>query len=205
MSTTLSSSLRLGPLGAACTASGVLGVATALATVLWSPAVPDTQWSYPFPLGVQWVVSLVLAVTHLLTAAGFLGVLAARPYGASHAASVALRVAVVGLVLLSVAEILSGAIGRSDVDSSAAGVVGSVFGVASLLNALGAVVAGVVIVRAGRWQGLGAWMVLASGLVLILLVTPANLAGSETFRTIALTLWSLTFIPLGLSVARSSR
>jgi hypothetical protein len=194
---------RLPAYGAACVASGVLGLVAGAVTLLYDPAVPSDQWSYPFSTSVQWVVSVGLALTHVLSALGFAGVLLARPHGDSRAASVTLRIAVVGFWLLALAELLSGAIGGEDVDSSAAPWVGTLFGVASLLTALGGVVAGIVIVRAGRWRGPGAWMVLASGVVMIVLVTPANIAGDLVLRTLALIVWSLTFIPLGRSVARS--
>jgi hypothetical protein len=39
---------------------------------------------------------------------------------------------------------------------------------------------------------------LASGVILIGLVTPANIVDNEVFRMIALTLWSICFVPLGL-------
>ncbi len=58
-------------LGMACAASGVLGVLAGVITITlaYPPAVPDDQWSYPFPVGVQWAISVALAVTHALTLA----------------------------------------------------------------------------------------------------------------------------------------
>lgn len=194
----------LGTYGAACLASGVLGVVAGLVTLLYSPAVSSDQWSYPFSTTTQWVVSIGLAITHALSAVGFLGVLRARPYGDHHAAAVTLRIAVAGFAMLSIAELLSGAIGARDVDSGAAAWVGAIFGVASLMTALGGLVAGVVIVRTRLWTGVGAWMVLASAVVMLALVTPANVNGSVVFRTLALVLWSLTFLPLGRTLSRST-
>ncbi|MGI8653488.1 MAG: hypothetical protein ACR2I7_11910, partial [Geodermatophilaceae bacterium] len=55
------------------------------------------------------------------------------------------------------------------------------------------------------WHGLGRWMVLASGVVMILLVTPAIISGDLVLRMLALTLWSLTFIPLGRAISTSAR
>jgi hypothetical protein len=194
---------RLQVYGGACVASGLLGVAAGLATLLYDPAVPSEQWSYPFTTSMQWMVSIGLAVAHALTALGFLGILKARPYADSRAATTTLQLAVAGFVLLTLAELLSGAIGGENVDSTAAGWVGTLFGVASLLTAIGGLVAGTVIVRARQWTGLGAWMLLASGVVMVLLVTPANVTGAVTFRTVALVIWSLTFLPLGRAIARS--
>ena len=72
------------------------------------------------------------------------------------------------------------------------------------MTALGGLVAGAVIVRTHRWTGAGAWMVLASGAVMLVLVTPANVSGNLVFRTVALILWSLTFVPLGRTLTRST-
>jgi hypothetical protein len=47
-------------------------------------------------------------------------------------------------------------------------------------------------------------MVLASGVVMLVLVTPANINGALVPRTLALILWSLTLVPLGRTIARSS-
>jgi hypothetical protein len=196
-------STRLRTYGAACAASGVLGLLIGLVTIAWPHDVPVDQWSYPFPLGVQWTVSLVLVATHLLTAAGFVGVLVADPHRSRRAATVTLQVAVAGFVLLAVAEFLSGAIGGSDVDSAAATWVSTLFGIASLMTALGGIWGGIVIVRERVWTGSGAWLVLASGVAMILLVTPGNIAGGLVVRTIALSIWSLVFIPLGRVIARA--
>src|ERR1700712_4103673 len=68
---------RLRTYGAACAASGVLGTLVGVATIAWSHDVSTNQWSYPFSTGMQWVISIVLVLTHLLTATGFLGVLRA--------------------------------------------------------------------------------------------------------------------------------
>ena len=199
------SSARARTYGLACIASAALGLAIGVVTLAYDPAVPSEQWSYPFTTTTQWVVSVVLAMTHVLTALGFTGVLLARPYGASRAAAVTLRIAVAGFWILALAELLSGAIGGEDLDSTAAGWVGALFGISSLMTALGGLVAGTVIVRARRWTGAGAWMVLASGVVMILLVTPANIAGDRTFSVAALCVWSLTFLPLGRTLIESGR
>jgi hypothetical protein len=190
-------------LGLACVVSGVLGILLAILSVAYPPAVPEEQWSYPFPAGVLLVVSVLLAVTHALTLVGFLGVRLADPYRGRRVAIVGLWLAIVGLGVLTVCELAGGAIGSARMTSPTAVTVSAAFGVGSLLNALGCLLAGVVIVRAGVWRGVGRWMVLASGLVLVLLVTPANISGNPVFRMVALALWSATFIPLGRTISRS--
>jgi hypothetical protein len=148
----------LRPLGLACAASGIAGVAICIVTLSYPAAVSSDRWSYPFDSTAQWTVSLVLAVTHLLTLAGFLGVIAARPYGRSRMAAVGLWAAVVGLAGLAVCEVLSGGVGTQSNDSSAANAVSGGFGVTSLLVAAGTIVAGVVIVRRrGLRRLVGPW------------------------------------------------
>ncbi len=109
--TILTSPVPLRTTGHACAASGVLGIAIGVLTLAFPPAVPPEQWSYPFTTGAQWAVSLVLVLTHLLSAVGFAGILAADPHRGRRAATIGLRAAVVGFVLLGLAELLSGVIG----------------------------------------------------------------------------------------------
>src|ERR1700710_487635 len=87
-------------LGAACVASGVLGVVVGVVTLAYPDAVPDDRWSYPFPYAVGLAFGVLLAVTHALTLAGFVGVRLADPHRGSRAASIGLSVAISGYTLL---------------------------------------------------------------------------------------------------------
>ena len=184
-------------------ASGVIGALIGILTLAYPAAVSDHTWSYPFPFGVAAVVSAVLAVTHALTGAGYQGVRLADAHGGTRVADVALRVAIVGFMLLVAAELASGVIGRQSDQSSAAGVVGGLFGVGSLLVALGSIVAGVTSARSGAREPAARWSLLAVGVILLLVVTPAQIADSFQVVTIALIVWSLAFIPLGRAVIRA--
>lgn len=192
-------------LGLACAASGVLMALLALPIGMYIGDAPENQWSYPQSAGVFLVVAVLLAVAHLLSAAGFVGALRLKAYGGSGAGRVGLWVAVAGLVGLGLAEIASGFIAEEASDSEIATAVSTAFGITSLVFAVGAIVGGLAIVRADVWQGPWTWVVLATGVVTIVLVTPANISGSLPFRQAALLIWSLLFIPLGLDVARGLR
>jgi hypothetical protein len=189
--------------GLAFVASGLIGVAICIVTLSYPAAVPKDSWSYPFDATAQWAVSSVLSITHLLAIAGFVGVLIAAPYGRSHAARIGIWAAIIGSAGLAVCELLSGAVGTRNNNTSFAGAVNGAFGVASLLTAAGSIVAGVVIARhlgvRSRWS-----MLLWSGIVLVVLVTPASIGGNLVFAMVALTLWSLLYVPLGQAVIRSS-
>ena len=190
--------------GVACIASGALGGLVGVFTLAYPKAVDDDVWSYPFPFGVGLIVGLLLAVIHVLTLVGFVGAREAHARAVTPAMS-ALLIAIVGYSLLAACEVASGLIGRADVDSTTAGAVGSGFGLASLAIALGSVWGGFLLLRRRPAFRTGAGAMLASGLVLILLVTPANVSGNLPARTLALILWSICFIPLGWDVARTAR
>jgi hypothetical protein len=190
--------------GLACAASGIAGVAIGIVTLSYPAAVSSDQWSYPFDASAQWIVSVVLAITHLLTLAGFVGVIAAGVAGRSRPAARGLRTAIVGYAALAVCEVLSGAVGTRSNDSSFANVVSGSFAIASLLTAVGSIVAGLVITRRHGLRSVGWSMVLWSGVLTVVLVTPANIIGNTPFRMVALMLWSLTFVLLGRALARGT-
>jgi hypothetical protein len=194
----VSSDRLLRQFGIACVASGVLGVLAGILTLAYPAAVPRDRWSYPFPTGLFLVFSIGLAITHLLTLLGFVGVRRTGAARGSRLASVALALAILGLGLLALSEVFSGFIGDRSTDSSAAGLVGGLFGIASLFAAFGPIIAGAAFLRGRTWNSLGSWSILASGVILIALVTPANIVDNELFRMISLTLWSICFVLLGL-------
>jgi hypothetical protein len=191
-------------LGWACLVSGVLGVLIGAITLGYPEAVPEEQWSYPFTTTAQWVISVPLALAHLLTAAGFVGVLRARAHAVSRVAAVSLVIAATAFAGLGACELASGAIGSESTSSSAATAVSTAFGIASMLTALGSIVAGIVIVRAAAWSGWDRWWLLISGVLMLFVVTPAILSEDLWLRTLALMLWSAVFIPLGKAISRGS-
>jgi hypothetical protein len=187
--------------GTASTASGLLGVLAGVITAIQVAAgsdVPADQWSHPAGKTFFLVFSLGLAVAHVLSAVGVAGVV--RPEGGSRSVTTTLWASIAGLYLLGVAEVASGLIGGQPNDGGAAAAVGTLFGVASLLSAIGGLVAGPILLRRG-WT-LGGASLLANAVIMLLLVTPANITGNEYFRMFALVLWSLTFVSLGRALRR---
>lgn len=190
-------------LGLACAFSGVLMVGAGVFEVLFKPgSVPDDQWGHPLTPTQLVAISVVLAVAHVLSAGGFVGVKRLRAAGEGRGPQIGGTLAIVGLAALGVSELLSALIAGEPVDSDVAVVVSALFGVSSLLFAAGAVAVGIGVVRTGIWKGWGRWLVLATGVVIVVLVTPANISGVWEFRLPALMLWSALFVPFGLQVAR---
>lgn len=162
-------------------------------------SVPKSQWSYPQTPGIFLATSAALAIAHALSACGYVGVRRSSlsPRGVGRVGLIAAALASLGL---STCELLSGVIGRQDSTSTVATTVSTMFGVVSLLFAASTIVAGVVLVRHHN-RPLG-WLMLLTGVVIIVLVTPANISGNLAFRQLSLLVWSLLFIPLGLRIAK---
>ncbi|HEX6198584.1 MAG TPA: hypothetical protein VFZ37_21955 [Jiangellaceae bacterium] len=192
-------------LGLACATSGVLMLGVSAFTAFPPDGVPDDQWSYPQTPSQLLAISFVLAIAHVLSAAGFLGAKRLGVAGEGRAWQLGFAGATAGLIALAFCELLSGLIAEQPLDSDEAAIVGTLFGVSSLLFAAGAITAGIGILRANRWSGWERWLVLATGVVIVVLVTPANATGALMFRWVALALWSVLFIPLGLQVTRGLR
>jgi hypothetical protein len=160
-------------------------------------------WSYPFSFGVGLAVGFVLAAVHLMTLGGYVAV---RWLSRTRAGGAGAYVAMAGCALLAVSETAGGVIGRDQTSSSAADVVSAMFGVASLLVAVGSIVTGAAVVRRqratatpldeGNLAGIG-WLVLASGVTLLVVVTPANFSGDLVFRMVSLMAWSAIFVGVG--------
>jgi hypothetical protein len=195
---------RQNTLGYALAASGALGVAAGILAMTYPAKVSDDIWSYPFAFHFFVGFSIVLAITHLLTLAGYLGVRRVAGRHGGRPVSLGLGAAIIGFALLAGCEIASASIGDKDIHTSAADTVSSGFGIASLLYAIGTLVAAMMLIRRRLWNPLGAWSLAASALVMIVLVTPANIADNETLREAALTLWSVCFVPAGMTLVRRS-
>jgi hypothetical protein len=196
---TTASDTRVRTLGLACAASGGLMTLLSLAYFWRDDSVPPSQWSYPQSSGVFLVVSVLLVIAHAMSACGYWGMYMAGAV-TSRIGKIGVVASAVALLALSVCELLSGLVGGRDTDTAAVTLISSLFGAVSILFAAAAIVAGVALLRNGA--GMLGWLVILTGLVIIVFVTPANISGSLIFRQLSLLIWSLLFVPLGLKVAR---
>lgn len=179
--------------------SGVLSVPVGLLTFAYPPAIPDTLWGHPFPQGVHIGVAVVLVVAHALTAHGFVGL--ARLPG-SRVVTWSMGAAAVGFLIVAVCEGISATLWGTSMEAAVAINLENGYGAGSMLLAVASVVGGVVILRRHLLPGVGRWSVLLSGLFMILVVTPALVAGRDDPAYLALTGWSLFFIWIGIVLGR---
>ena len=150
-------------------ASGIVGQ-----VVQASTQVSDDLFSYPWTSAELVAVSLLEAVAFTLGLVGLAGLRASGVAGPTRAARTGLGVAVAGSVLFVVAELASIPVRDQHMDEGAAGAVGAVFGLATLLLGAGLAAAGVAARRARRWESwrptallvCGLWTLAMLGIVL---------------------------------------
>jgi hypothetical protein len=146
-----------------------------------STLVSDDMFSYPWTSAELVAVSLVEAVAFALGLVGLAGLRASGVAGPTRAARIGLGVALAGSALFVVAQLASIAVRDQYLDEGAAGVVGGVFGLATLLLGAGLAAAGVAARRARRWEGWRPTALLACGLwtlaMLAIVLTPVMALG----------------------------
>jgi hypothetical protein len=159
--------------------------------------VPEEMWSYPWSSGALVPVSLGYAVLHGLVAVGLLGFARSGAAGDGRAGRLGPMVAVAGTLLLVVAELLSIPIAEQRMDDTGPGLVGALFGVGTLVSALGLLVAGVAAVRARRWDGWRRYAPLAAGVWLAAMIGLVD----TPFLAVSVALYGLLLLVLGAAVA----
>lgn len=143
----------------------------------------DPAWAY-LPRGIIHLGELAAVVALALCGAA----------GAGPLAMIGLGAAGLGEILLAVAEVITG---------SSPGSSEALFTVAPSLAGLGLVLAGVAVVRAGRWTGWRRWVVLALGIYVFVVLTPVIIASGgppAVPSVVALAGWELLWVLVGISV-----
>ncbi|SOC53746.1 hypothetical protein [Ornithinimicrobium cerasi] len=186
-------------------AAGVLGAVAGAALALWPREVSPDQFSYPLGTVSHVAFQLFFTVHHLGLLAGLLtlGVLA-RPV-ATRVTRAGTGLAVAGMVLLTVMEAAVAFLGLGiTVDSARGQLLGSLYGVASLMIGAGLVAAGVGLVRRPVLPGLGRYLPLALGVWVFVPMVPALFAPMVWGR-LAIIGWMVLFALLGMQLRRVAR
>jgi hypothetical protein len=171
MSTSTNESIRrAAAVGIAGAVLSVISAAIVQLAVQPSTTVLDTRWSYPWSSDALVPVSLAYAALHAFVIVGLLGFSRSGLAGPSRTARVGLAVAVAGTALLLVGELASIPIRTARTDDTGAVIVGSIFGVAVALSAIGFLLAGRATMRAGLWEDWRRFTPLVTGLWMVVLV-----------------------------------
>lgn len=189
--------------GAACTLGGLALAAGAIATqiVQASTSVSDQLWRYPWgnrTAVINW------AVWGSMEALVLIGVLAWRRSGVAgsgRAARVGLPLAALGTALIIVGHFASIPVRNQSVHETGAQLVGGIFGVGTVLSALGFMLAGWATLRAGVWRDWRRFVPLSIGVVTAALIV---LQFTKALPT-AVAVYSLGFAALGAALMQGRR
>lgn len=184
-------------IGNLCLGAGLLGAASGLYLTLVDPVVADDIFSYPLSADGFALIQIWFFVQHLPLLAGIL----ALPRKGMWARR-GVMVAAAGMALLAVTELWAITEAESTYPSSATDPLDASYGVASMLCALGLIVAGIAVLRDGPWTGWRRWVPLATGVWAIVPMTPMIMAGFVPAR-LGITGWMLLFAALGWALVRS--
>ena len=169
----------------ALTAWAMIGGAL-LQVVLGFPLAAHQDPSSP----VFGLIATLNAVSHLLLLAGMVGLARSGAAGRDRLAVGGLGLTLLGLAMLVVAEA---------VWLSGQGDPGALYGVATLALGLGPILAGVAVIRAGRWGGWRRFTLLACGLYVPLALLP-SMALPGPAMNYAIGLWGVCWLLLGVAL-----
>ena len=153
--------------------------------------------AYPMPPGAFFALSVGLAVSHLFVVAAYLEV-GRQSTGIARTFS---RVGAVGTALVGGVELWAGALASASQGSGAVTALAVGYFITSLTIAIGTVGSGLALrLSLPRL----AWPLIINGFFLALVVIPLRFLGSDQAGIAALTIWSVSYVWLGVNLLRSA-
>lgn len=191
---------RLRPAAVLCLTAGILGALSGLALALVEPEVAIDRFSYPLSADAFAAAQVWFALHHLGLLAGLVGLRWAGAVPDTRPARWGWLAAVIGMVGLTVTELLAIAAADADVDSGISVALGALYGVDCLLLGLGLVLLGSAMWRAHCWEGWRRGVVLALGVWVFVPMIPALAVTPTDGARLAIGGWMLLFAALGLAL-----
>lgn len=188
-----------------CLVAGLVGAGQAIILLAWPPQVSADRYSYPFT-GLGFLLAQTsFFLQHLPLIVAVAALLWLPALRASRTARIGTKVAVLGLIWLTVNELVTIAAYDAATDSAVATWVTNLYGPPIILIGAGLVVAGAALLRHGSEAWVGArWIpavVLALGVYVFVALTPA-IMGSFAAGRLGIGGWMLLFALLGLGLSR---
>lgn len=189
--------------GAACTLGGLALAAGAIATqiVQASTSVSDQLWRYPWSNRTAVINWAVWGSMETLVLLGVLALRHSGVAGSGRAARIGLPLSALGTALIIVGHFASIPVRNQSVHDAGAQLVGGIFGVGTVLSALGFLLAGWATMRAGVWRDWRRVVPLAIGVVTVALI---GLQFTNALPT-AVAVYSLGFAALGVALMQGRR
>ena len=196
----VASDRRVRPAAWLCLVAGFLGALSGVALALVEPEVVIDRFSYPLSADAFAAVQVWFALHHLGLLAGLLGLRWAGAVPDTRAARWGWLAAVVGMVGLTLTELVAITAAETDVDSGLGVALGGLYGVDCLLLGAGLISLGSSMWRAQSWEGWRRGIVLALGVWVFVPMFPALAVTPTDGARLAIGGWMLLFAGLGLAL-----
>lgn len=193
---------RAQTVGSACVAGALILAAGGIATqiVQASTTVSDQVWSYPWSSATSIPITLLWAFGQALLVVGVLGLRRIGVAGPGRTARVGLAMALVGTSLVIVGHLASIPVRNDSIHATGPEVAGGIYGLATVVSAVGFLLAGRATIAASVWCDWRRFTPLATGLACVALL---GLQFTRALPT-AVTIYALCFLAMGLALRASS-
>ena len=190
--------------GRSCVGAGVVGAAAAVFLVLVDPVVSEGRYSYPLSPSGFAAIQVFFFVHHFGLLAGLYGLSRSGAAGRSRLGRWGCAGALVGMALLTVAELAAISGANSAYPSPRTDTLDALYGIASMVIGATMIMAGVSVIRTGLWSGWRRAVPLLLGVYVFVPMTPA-IFGPFVLARVAIGGWMLGFALLGLAVVKAGR
>jgi hypothetical protein len=172
----------------------IVGLVTPAAQA--STVVSDQVWSYPRSPETSIWISLSWAVAQTLLIVGVPGLRGSGVAGSAQAARAGLALAALGTSLILVGDLASLPVRDQSIHDTGPQIVGAVFGLGTLLPAIGFLLAGSAALKARLWPGWRRFTPLAVGVWTLALIALQFIKAPPT----AVSIYAVCFIALGIAL-----
>ncbi|NIK59076.1 hypothetical protein [Kribbella shirazensis] len=185
--------------GAVCLVAGVLGAVSGIFLAVYPGQVSEDRFSYPLTADGFTGIQIWFFVQHLGLIAGLAALSRAEIMAPGRSARWGTGLAVSGMALLAVTELIAITARNSTYPGDGTGLLDTLYGVSSLAVGVGLILTGIAVRRRGRWTGWRGLVVLVAGIFVFVPMTPA-LMGPFVLARLAITGWMLLFAALGYAL-----
>lgn len=190
--------------GLVCMFAGILGAASGVFLALVPPAVERGRYSYPLDATGHALIQAWFVVQHVGLVVGLVALWRSGAVGDGRVGRVGYLGALWGMVLLTVTEAVAIGAASMTAPTPLTGALAAGYGISTTLTGVGLVLAGIAVVRSGRWHGPLRWLPLAMGIWVFVPMFPA-LAISFVAARYAISAWMLMFAVLGWALEGPDR
>lgn len=183
--------------------AGLIGAAAGVFLVVVEPVVAEDRYSYPLSPGGFATTQAFFGVHHLGLLAGLYGLWRSGAVGGSRSGRWGATGAIAGMALLTLTEFVAIGAAGAAYPSAQTDVMDMLYGVSSLVIAVGLIMAGVAVMRAGRWRGWHRFAPLALGVYVIVPMVPLLMASHDLAR-FGIGGWMLGFAALGWALVATA-